>query len=57
MEIMADGMIGRIKWTIPLNKDPLKNNKNVLNAAGINRIDKYPTSDILRIDLKTITLA
>ena len=33
-------MIGRIKWTVPVNKDLLKNNKNVLNAAGINRINK-----------------
>ena len=37
---MANGMIGRIKWTVPVNKGLLKNNKNVLNAAGINRINQ-----------------
>ena len=33
-------MIEQIKWTIPFNKGLPKNNKNELNATGINRINK-----------------
>ena len=37
------------------NKDLLKNNKNVMNAAVISRVNKVPTSGILWIDFKTVS--
>ena len=39
IEIMGNGEMGRIRWTIPFIKGLLGNNKNLINAIVINRVN------------------
>ena len=37
---MGNGEMGRIRWITPFKKGLLGNNKNVINATVINRLNK-----------------